>query len=79
MVRSFPRNAFASSAERKSGLRHDLHQRHAGAIKIDKRHGSVLVVQRFAGILLEMEPLDADPRTFATWQIDQNFALADNR
>ena len=42
-------------------LRHDLHQRDAGAVEIDERHGRMLVVQRLAGVLLQMQPLDADP------------------
>ena len=42
------------------GLGHDLHQRDAGAVEVDERHRGMLVVQRFAGVLLEMKPLDAD-------------------
>jgi hypothetical protein len=42
------------------GLRHDLHQRHARAVEIDIGHGRMLVVHRLAGVLLQMQPLDAD-------------------
>ena len=42
------------------GLRDDLHQRHAGAVEVDIGHGRMLVVHRLAGILLQMQPLDAD-------------------
>ena len=61
------------------GLRHDLHQRHAGAIEIDQRQRRVLIVQRLAGVLLEMQPLDADADRLAVRHVDDDFALADDR
>ncbi len=38
----------------------DLHQRHARAVEIDVGHRRVLVVHQLAGILLDMDALDAD-------------------
>ena len=38
----------------------DFHQRDAGAVEIDIAHRRMLVVHRFAGILFQMQPLDAD-------------------
>ena len=61
------------------GLRHDLHQRHAGAIEIDIGYGRMAVVQRFAGVLLQMQPLDADGDALAVRQIDDHLALAHDR
>src|SRR5262249_5213879 len=60
-------------------LRHDLHQRHAGAVEIDQRHRRVLIVDRFAGVLFEMQPLDADTDGFTVRHIDDDFALAHDR
>ena len=42
------------------GLGHDLHQRHARAIEIDQGQFGVLVVDRLAGVLLQVQALDAD-------------------
>ena len=39
----------------------------------------MLVVQRLAGVLLEMQPLDADGDGLAVGQIDDDLALADDR
>ena len=39
----------------------------------------MLIVQRFAGILLEMQPFDADAHRLAVRHVDQNFALAHDR
>ena len=62
------------------GLRHDLHQRDAGAVEIDEAHRRVLVVQRLAGVLLEMQPLDADRRSASpSVEVDDDLALADDR
>ena len=77
--RSFVRKALASSARAQVGLGHDLHQRDAGAVEIDERHGGVLIVQRLAGVLLEVQALDADLDALAAFQIDRDFALADHR
>jgi hypothetical protein len=41
------------------GLGDDLHQRTPRAIEIDQDIG-MLVVMRFAGVLLQVQPLDAD-------------------
>jgi hypothetical protein len=38
----------------------DLHQRDARAVQIDIGHGRVLIVHRLAGVLLQMQALDAD-------------------
>ena len=42
----------------------DLHQGDAGAVQIDKGTVGMLVVQALARILLQMQPLDADPDGF---------------
>ncbi len=39
----------------------------------------MLVVQRLAGVLLEMQPLDADGDGLAVVEIDDHLALADDR
>ena len=38
----------------------------------------MLVVEALAGVLLEMQPLDADDDPFAAQQIDDDLALADH-
>ncbi len=69
-----------ASAERAQvGLRHDLHQRHARAVEIDIGHGRMALVQAFAGVLLQMQPLDADGDALAVFQIDDHLALAHHR
>ena len=60
-------------------LADDLHKSHAGAVEIDIGLARVLVVQAFAGILLEMQPLNADLPGDATLQIDLDHALAYDR
>ncbi len=57
----------------------DLHQRHARAVEIDEAAGGVLVVQGLAGILLQVQPLDADGDRGAVGHVDQHLALADDR
>ena len=42
------------------GARDNLHQGHAGAVEIDKGHGGVHVMDRLAGVLFQMNPLDPD-------------------
>ena len=42
------------------GLADDLHQRHAATVEIDVGLRRILIVQRLAGILLQMQPRDAD-------------------
>ncbi len=61
------------------GLRYDLHQRHTGSIEIDERQSGVLIVQRLAGVLLEMQPLDADTDRLAIGYINDDFAFTDDR
>ena len=39
----------------------------------------MLVVQRLAGVLLEVQPLDADRHGLAVGQVDDDLALADDR
>jgi hypothetical protein len=41
-------------------FRDNLYQRDAGTVEVDKGHRRRLIVQRLAGILLQMQPLDAD-------------------
>src|SRR5256886_7222143 len=60
-------------------LRYDLHQRHARAIEVDERHAGMPVVQRLAGVLLEMQPLNPHSHALAVRQIDENLALAHER
>ena len=50
------------------GLGDDLHQGHAGPVKIHERQSRVLVVQRFAGVLLQMQPLDTDRHALSAHQ-----------
>ncbi len=61
------------------GLGHDLHQRHAAAVEIDMGHRRRPVVQQLAGVLLQMQPLDADGRGLAAVELDDHLALADDR
>ena len=61
------------------GLRDDLHQRDARAVEIDEGFRRRLVVQRLAGVLLEMQPLDADFDPLGRRHIDGDDALADDR
>src|SRR6478609_9279165 len=60
-------------------FRHDLHERDAGAIEVDEGHAGMPVVQRFSGVLFEMQPLDPDGHGFAVGQIDDDLALAHER
>ena len=61
------------------GLADDLHQRDAGAVQVDVGFRRVLVVQRLAGILLQMQARDADLARCAVGQLDLDLALADDR
>ena len=61
------------------GLRHDLHQRHARAVEIDALMVGCWSCSAFAGVLLEMQPLDADGDRLAAFQIDDHLALAHDR
>ena len=60
------------------GLGDDLHQRHAGAVEVDVGVLGVLVVDRLAGVLLQVQPLDADLERLAV-DVDLHLALADDR
>ena len=57
-------------------FRHDLHERDAGAVEVDEGHAGMPVVQRFSGVLFEMQPLDPDGHGLAVGQIDDDLALA---
>ena len=61
------------------GLGDDLHQRHAGAVEVDQGEARMLVVQRLAGILLDVQALDADVLAGAVGEVDADDALADQR
>ena len=67
------RRLFATAHVR---LGDDLHQRDAGAVQVDKAAVRVLVVQAFAGILLQMQAFDADLDGFAVLEVDIDLALA---
>ena len=58
------------------GAADDLHQRHAGAVQIHKRHGRVHIVDRLACILFKVNPLDPHAAGHARAHIDDNLALA---
>ena len=61
-------------------LRHDLHQRHARAVEVDEAQGRVQVVDRLAGILLEMQALDAHGDGLAALRhVHDHLALAHDR
>ena len=78
-MRSLVRKAFASSAERMSGLDTISISATPERLRSTKRHGRVLVVQRLAGVLLEMQALDADLHGLAIGHVDDDLALADDR
>src|SRR5215212_2233322 len=61
------------------GPRHDLHERDAGPVEVHEAHRGMQVVDRLAGVLLQMQALDADPDGLALGQIDRHLALADDR
>src|SRR5690606_1438141 len=65
-------------------LRDDFHQRHARAVQVDIGHGRMLVMHRLAGVLLEVQTLDANldvlEVALAVWaDRDDDRALADDR
>ena len=49
------------------------------AVEVDVGLAGMLVVQALAGILLEMQALDADAARLAVGQVDLDLALADDR
>ena len=57
----------------------DLHQRYAGAVEIDERQCRALVVQRLAGVLFQMQPLDPDGGALTAGEFDRDLALAHDR
>ena len=59
--------------------RDDLHQRDAGAIEIDERFRRRKIVDRLAGVLLKVQPLDADRDRLFAVGLDLDLALADDR
>ncbi len=61
------------------GLGDDLHQRDARAVEVDEAHRRVLIVDRLAGVLLEMQPLDADGDLLRRREIDDDLPLPDDR
>ena len=61
------------------GLGDDLHQRDAGAVQIDIGQGRMLVVQALAGVLLEMQPGDADLAHRPVGHVQTDPAVADDR
>ncbi len=62
-----------------AGLGDDLHQRDARAVEIDERRRRVAVVEALAGVLLEVQPGDADRAGGAVRHVEDEFALADDR
>ena len=52
------RGGFGGGAQ--IGFRHHLKERCAGAVEVDARHAGVILMQRLAGILLQVGPRDAD-------------------
>ena len=61
------------------GLGDDLHQPDAGAVEIDIGLRRMLVVQALAGILLEMQPGDADLARRAVRHVEHEPAAPDDR
>jgi hypothetical protein len=57
----------------------DLHQRRAGPVEVDVGGVGVEVVDRLAGVLLEVQPLDAHGEGRAVAALDLHLALADDR
>ena len=57
----------------------DFHQRHAGPVEIDEGEAGMLVVDRLAGVLLDVQPFDADVLGAAVRQVDADDPLADQR
>src|SRR5258706_12634135 len=57
----------------------DLHQGDAGTVEVHIGHGRAAVVQGLAGILFQMQPLDAYGDALAARKLDDHLALADDR
>ncbi len=60
-------------------LADDLHQRDPRPVEVDEAQRRVLVVDRLAGVLFEVKPLDADGDRIPVGQIDRHCALPDDR
>ena len=61
------------------GTRDDFHQRYASAIEIDEGFAGAEIVDRFAGVLLQVEAFDADRDRLFAVGLHFDFALADDR
>ena len=72
-------NALASSAERRSGLVTISISATPERLRSTSDIGRMLIVQRFAGVLFEVQPLDADAHRLAVRHVDDDFALAHDR
>ncbi len=59
--------------------RDDFHQRNTGPVQIDKGHMRIHVMDRLAGILFDVDTLNAHTARNAGFHIDDDFAFADNR
>ena len=57
----------------------DLHQGHAAAVQIDEGHLGMPVVQRLAGVLLQVQALDPDLAAGAVCQVDDDGTFAHDR
>ncbi len=57
----------------------DLHQRRAGAVEVDVGGVRVEVVDRLAGVLLQVQPLDPHREAGAVVALHLDLALADDR
>ena len=79
MVRSLPTNALASSAERRSGLLTISINATPERLRSTSDIEACWSCSRLAGVLLEVKPLDADPRRVAVRHVDHNLAFADDR
>ena len=69
----------ACSAERRSGFDTISISATPERLRSNSAHVRMLVVQAFAGVLLEMQPLDADGHRLAAVEIDDHLALAHDR
>ncbi len=65
MSRSLPEVLAGLLGASHVGLAHDLDERHARAVEIHVAPGVALVVDELAGVLLHVDPRDADPLLLA--------------
>ena len=61
------------------GRGHDLEQARAGAIQVDARHAREVLVQRLAGVFLEMRADDVDGARAAVFEHDVDSAAVHDR